>query len=51
MEAYIYVSLNSIDLLELDSENDGSYHLSSLSALIICEAAGLHYINECTGNF
>ena len=51
MEDYICVSLDGVEVLELDSEDDGSYHLSSLSALIGCEAAGLRYKNECTGNF
>lgn len=51
MEDYICVSLDGVEVLELDCEDDGSYHLSSLSALIGCEAAGLRYKNERTGNF
>lgn len=51
MEDYICVSLNDVEVLELDCEDDGSYHLSSLSALVGCEAAGLRYKNDCTGNF
>lgn len=51
MEDYICVTLDGVEVLELDSEDDGSYQLSSLSALIGCEAAGLRYKNKCTGNF
>ena len=51
MEGYICISLDGIDELELDSEDNGSYHLSLLSALIGCEAAGLCYKSECMGNF
>ena len=51
MEDYICISLDGIDVLEMDFEDDSSYHLSSLSALIGCEAAGLRYKNERTGKF
>ena len=51
MDDYICVSLDGVEVLELDCEDDGSYHISSLSALIGCEATGLRYKNECTGNF
>ena len=45
------VSLDGVEVLELDCKDDGSYHVSSLSALIGCDGAGLRYKNECTGNF
>lgn len=46
---YILVSANGQDPVELECEDDGSYLLSSLTALVGGESAGLMYDNPDTG--
>ena len=51
MEDFICVTIDGVEILELDCEDDGSYRLCALSSLTGCEALGLRYKNESTGNY
>jgi hypothetical protein len=50
MEDFICVTCDGVEILELECEDDGSYRLSALSSLTGCDAVGLRYKNDSTGN-
>ena len=51
MEEFICVTVDGVEILELDCEDDGTYRLSSLSSLTGYDAVGLCYRNDSTGNY
>ena len=51
MEDIICVTVDGVEILELECEDDGTYRLSALSSLTGCDAVGLRYNNDSTGNY
>lgn len=51
MKVFICVTCESVEILKLDCEDDGTYHLSALSSLTRCNAVGLRYKNDSTGKY
>ena len=51
MAEYIMVTLDGKEIVEVECEDDGSFLLDTISAVVGSIAGGLRHKNEATGNF